>query len=114
MYNRLSTVVASLYRRGITPHRQPLRPIGWYSFTALMQLCLFAIAVLVPSIWKILEVSGATAGMLIAFFFPGLLILRVGPNTNKQRRVVAAHTMLVVGAMLALLTAVKPFLAKSE
>lgn len=86
-----------------------MRPIGWYSFTVLMQLALFAIATLVPSIWKVLEVSGATAGMLIAFFFPGLLILRVGPNTNKRRRVVAAHTMLFVGALLALLTAIKPF-----
>lgn len=75
-----------------------------------MQLGLFAIATMVPSIWKVLEVSGATAGMLIAYFWPGMLILRVGPNNNKRRRVTAAYTMLVVGALLALLTAAKPFI----
>lgn len=79
-----------------------------------MQLGLYAIAVLVPSIWKVLEVSGATAGMLIAYFFPGLLILRVGPNVNKRRRVAAAYTMLTVGALLAVLTAVKPFLTANQ
>ena len=55
----------------------PLRTgAGFYAVTYGTLAAVYAAALLARSVWGPLQLIGATAGALIAFVFPALLILR--------------------------------------
>lgn len=63
---------------------------GFYAVTYGVLAAVYAAALLARSVWGPLQLIGATAGALIAFVFPALLILRV----ERLPQVIGAHACM--------------------
>lgn len=50
----------------------------WYTLTYVLLGSGLLLAITIPSIWVAIELTGATAGVLISFFWPMVLLLKVG------------------------------------
>lgn len=55
---------------------------GFYAVSYSLLVLIYLVAILVPSVWTAMSVTGATAATFIAFILPGFLILRVSTRTH--------------------------------
>lgn len=51
--------------------------VSWYTVTVVLLMMSLLFAITIPSIFIAIELTGATAGVLIAFFWPMVLLLKV-------------------------------------
>ncbi|KAI7839147.1 hypothetical protein COHA_007150 [Chlorella ohadii] len=73
--------------------------VPYYTVTYLLVAGAYLISVLVPSIYGLLALVGATATVVFSYFFPSLIVLKSGP-TPWQRA--GAYALLSIGALMSL------------
>ncbi|EFN57306.1 hypothetical protein CHLNCDRAFT_51413 [Chlorella variabilis] len=76
-----------------------LPPGPFYAITAALVALAYFISVLVPSIYGLLALVGATATVVFSYLFPSLLVLK-GGSTGAQRA--GAGALLALGAAMSL------------
>lgn len=71
----------------------------FYVVTYVSLMVIYLLAMALPSIWKPLQLIGATAGALIAFIFPAMITLTIEDRMDVKSigRVAAAWALVVVG-----------------
>lgn len=85
--------------------RQELRGPGLWLVTYGLLACVYCAAVWVKSIWEPLVLIGSTAGVLIAFVFPGILAMRTPelltePATARSRRTLVGLVLALIGVVI--------------
>jgi len=70
----------------------------WYAATGVLLVLALLAAITIPSIFVAIELTGATAGVLIAFFWPMTLLLKI----KRDRGELTWGTGLVAGGVLTL------------
>lgn len=56
---------------------------GFFVLSYCVLALLYVVAILVPSVWTAMSVTGATAATFVAFILPGMLLLRVGGRSGR-------------------------------
>jgi len=71
----------------------------WYTLTYVLLGSGLLLAITIPSIWVAIELTGATAGVLISFFWPMVLLLKVKRDKGSLPwgTTLAAAGVLVLG-----------------
>lgn len=69
---------------------------GFYALSYALLAAIYSVAILVPSVWTAMSVTGATAATFVAFILPGLLILRVAARTQRVRLASRALALVCV------------------
>ncbi|KAI7843114.1 hypothetical protein COHA_003285 [Chlorella ohadii] len=84
---------------------------GFYAVSYSLLLLIYLIAILVPSVWTAMSVTGATAATFIAYILPGLLILHVAERTHRLSATSAALAVVcvVLGILMGVVTLLNVF-----
>lgn len=97
-------------------HKPVLPGPGFHALSYALLAVIYLVAILVPSVWTAMSVTGATAATFIAFILPGFLILRVASRTHRLSATsrVLALVCVVLGFTMGTVTLLNTFwLSKS-
>lgn len=87
--------------------RQELQGPGFWLVTYLSLVCVYLAASAITSIWEPLMIIGSTAGVLVAFVFPGALGMAMGEEltestTSRTSRGITGAVLIIVGIVIGL------------
>ncbi|PSC67577.1 hypothetical protein C2E20_8765 [Micractinium conductrix] len=87
---------------------------GFYALSYSLLAIIYGVAVVVPSVWTAMSVTGATAATFVAFILPGALILRVARRTHRlsTRTACLAGVCVGLGVLMGVVTLLNTFVLK--